>query len=416
MNSSQTTKTKFQYWKLSGRGQIIGILPLPEGHQPSYYVELETDKSGTVVTLREWLDQYEQPVERKPVFEKGRMMVSDYNNPVQGRKGRNVYQYDKRGMMSRRHDEDAQGNVRFHFDVKCDSNGRIVEESLWNATGRLIERREFEHDANGNETKNKLYTGTDGKTLMGFTTFAYDGHGNIIRRGWHDPKGKVNQVITYEYNENDRRTGIHMESDGKRTTSQLNEYDKWGRLVSTKYVNAKGETISRVVPGSTGDTLVHKMLNGVPEAELTEAERDVLYGKKDLADVLNVDKEKVAAMTTVAYSHLENGRFAQARALFEGVATLHPKDVYALSGVGAAALGQKEHKTALIWYDRALTHDPKHIPSLVGKGEALVRLNKVDVAMQTFTQLFSLKPPPNDPLVKRAQLMVLAISQAAKAG
>ena len=83
------------------------------------------------------------------------------------------------------------------------------------------------------------------------------------------------------------------------------------------------------------------------------------------------------------------------------------------AGVAACAFQRDRIQTALNWYERALTHDPKLVPAIVGKAECLLAGSDVDGALVTFEQLFTGDPPPDpsDPMVRRAHAVVLAISQ-----
>jgi tetratricopeptide (TPR) repeat protein len=409
--NSETTKKRFQYWRLSGTGQINGMLPIPAGQEPSYFVELEYNPSGQVVAVREWFEGHPEPLVRKPVFTSKRLSYSDYVDPIDGFKGRNCYEYDKRGFLSQRYELDPAGKQRFRFEVRCDDQGRFVEERQFDKRQRLKERHLYEHDGGGRQLKDSVYAGKDGSILTGYFTFAYDARGNISRRAWHDAAGNEKHAFVYAYDRDDRRTSIAIEQGGRATTSMSKGYDALGRSHSLEYRDGEGALFARETLAA-GVTQLRESLREVPEAELSASERALLSGEKTLASLMAFTPEQLRALATVAFSHLERGRFTQAKALFEALALLEPDNVYALSGVAAALLSQKHPEAALTWYERALSHDDGHAPSLAGKAEALIALGRIDEALGTFRVLLEQPHKPEDaPILRRAQAIVVALSK-----
>lgn len=410
--SANTTKTRFQYWRLAGNGQVNGLLPISGEQTPSYYVELERDAQGTLVVIREWFEGHPQPLERRPVFEGKRLSYSDYVDPIEGWRGRNCYEYDARGLLCQRYELDPGGKQRFRFEVVCDDRGNIVEERHFDKRQRLKERHCYELDPAGRPSKDSLYGGKDGSLLTGFFTFTYDERGNIARRAWHDSTGVERHAFSYRYDQRDQRIGIAIEKDGLTTTAMHKVLDEVGRTRSLEFRDQQGALFATEALAA-GATQLKESLREIPPASLTEAERALVTGEKTLAQLLAFTPEQLRALAVVAYSHLERGRFAQARALFEALALLVPDDVYALSGVASSWLLQQHPAAALTWYERALSHDPAHSPSLAGKAEALLALKNIDGALDTFRRLFEKPAEPGDAaLLRRAQAIVLALSRA----
>ncbi len=409
--SEATTKKRYQYWRLQGNGQITGMLPIPEGQTPSYYVELEHDASGLLIAIREWFEGHPAPLERHPVFEAKRLSYSDYVDPIDGFRGRNCYEYDRRGFLSQRYELDPSGAQRFRFEVRCDDQGRLVEERQFDKRQRLKARHVYENDAAGRQVKDTLYGGKEGHLLEGHFSFAYDARGNISRRAWHDPSGRERHAFVYRYDAQDQRIGISIERDGHPTASMQKSLDAVGRTRSLEFHDGQGGLFARESVAA-GVTQLKETLQALPETELSEAERALVAGHKTLAELWSFTPEQLRAIATVAYGHLERGRFAHARGLFEALALLEPDNVYALCGVGASLLHQKHPQGALTWYERALGHDETHAASLAGKAEALLALGQVEEALATFKHLFQTPAKAEDaPIHRRAQAIVVALSK-----
>ncbi len=412
---SQREKVKrFQIWELNGRGQIEGKWPIPEGHQPDNYVELVYDLKGNLIQIREWFKNFSKPLVRNPKIEKGRLVESKYEDPTDNIKGTNSYEYDERGFLKARQEVDPKGKLRYRIEVKCDNRGRFVEERILDKLKRLRERHTYYYDNAGNLAKEEVFEGSDGNTLRGYFTYDYDSQRRMTRKSWHSPDGKELSRFRYKYDQFHRVTEIISESeDGSQLISKF-IYDEKGRKKKIEYYDETGSLVATEDFGD--DHRVQKRSDEeFPPAQLSDRELDLVEGKVTLAQLGNIGEKELSALGTIAYFHLENGRFKEAQAIFETLTILKPDDTYFLSGAGAAALSRGMTHTALSYYRRALQRDPDHIPSLGGMAEALLRQGKVEEALTTFEELFSKAKDPNHPTVQRAQALVLALTQQAAA-
>ncbi|MBI2372661.1 MAG: tetratricopeptide repeat protein [Deltaproteobacteria bacterium] len=400
-------KTKrFQSWELSPGGRMEGVWPVPEGAKPHRYVELDEDQ-GVVVEIREWVEGSEKPLVRKPVFVKGRVDHSKYEDPLTGLVGTNSYEYDERGYLKARQEVDPQGKLRFRILVTCDEQGRFKEEKIHDRTKRLKERHVYEPNGKGKPLKDTVYKGKDAQELDGVFDFVYDSRGRISRRRWFDAAGALKTTYSYEYDSADRQTMLRVERDGRATVARTT-YDSLGRRVRTEYTSGDGKRLGVEDVSESGavhhETLPQEASPGAPVSGLAGA----------LSDFVSATPEQLAALRMVAYSMLENGRYEEARGIFESVVAVDPEDPYAMAGVGAAEMARRRPDVALEWYERALGHDPSHLPSLLGKAEAELTKGQVDQALGTFKKLFEVSEGSNDPIVSRARGIVQAISLAAK--
>ncbi|MBI4819312.1 MAG: tetratricopeptide repeat protein [Deltaproteobacteria bacterium] len=397
-------KTKrFQTWELSPSGKIEGMWPVPEGAKPHRYCEIDTDKD--IVEIREWVEGSEKPLVRKPVFEKGKLQYSNYSDPLTGLVGKNSYEYNAKGFLAARQEVDPKGKLRFRIVVTCDDQGRFREEKIHDRTKRLKERRVYEPDAKGRPLRDTVYKGKDGQELDGHFELGYDAKGRLIKRSWFDASGSKKSTFSYEYDSADRQIELEMEREGGTTIAKMG-YDALGRRAKTEYFSGDGKKLGVETVDEKGG--VHH------ETFVPMGEQTLPPARQPLHQTVSVSPDQVAALRMVGYALLENGKYEDARAVFESIVAVDPEDPYAMAGVGATEMAKKRPDVALEWYERALGHDATHLPSLLGKAEAELTKGQVDKALETFKTLFAAAPTQDDPFVARARGIVLAISKAGR--
>lgn len=357
--------TRFQWWDMSGKGHIVGAMPIPDGVEPEEYVELDIDDSGRVVAVREWLSGCAEPLNRKPTYgPSGRISFSEYTDPSEGnRYGRNAYEYDTKGLICGRQETDDKGKLVFRTLSVCDADGRFVEETALNDKRKFVEKHLYQYDDRGNRVRDDVYRGHEGKVLSGSYVMIYDGLRRMTRRAWLDAEGKEESAFLYSYDHRDLCESMTIERGGKVVTTVRNTYDAHGRRLATDYVDDKGKPVVLERPRTEGHPQRTSLRQ--PSAEVPEDQP---------AERPQVTDRWIHAAITVGYHHYENGRFEKAQELFASVAAYLPDNVYALSGVAACALARGELEMALNWYDRALTRDPAHSPSLKGRAHVIKRL------------------------------------------
>lgn len=406
MATTALSKRRFQSWQLTGKGRVAGVFPLAEGLQPDLYTELELDKE-LVVGIKEYVEGSSRPLERRLTYDsQRRLQYSDYTDPSTGLSGRNSYEYDARGCLSARQETDPQGRIRFRTLVRCDSQGRFLEEEVYDRRQRLQERHTYEHDSRGNVVKDVKFVGAEGKQLEGYFLISYDDRDRIVRRAWHGADGKERNTFLYQYDANDLRTEIAIESGGVRTLASRMEYDERGRRRSTEFLDQRGTAIARETMSESGRSRLW---------EAAPPQATPLQGKP-LAELAHLTPEQLNALAVLAYSYFEQGYFKEALSLYESLALLEPGNPAHAAGAGTCALALEQPQVALTWYDRALARSATHVPSLVGKAEVQLKLGHVDEALELYKLAFTHAQPADAPVMRRARLIVATISQAAPQG
>lgn len=409
---SNGKKELYQEWELTGRGKYQFLWPVPAHHKPDVYIEVHYNAAGQVSEIREWGEGVKEPLVRKPTIENGRLVRSEYHDPAESRHGINNYEYTPQGILKGRYETDPKGKLRFRIEITCDAQGRFVEEKLLDHRKRLTSRHTYEYGPGHNRMiKESVFGGKDGQSLEGFFQRQYDGKQRMTRQSWHGPDGKELRAFSYTYDENDYQASIAIMENGVQTVCSRFERDELGSKKEVVFVGENEEELNREQLGPEG-ALTKASAVERPLGDLTDEDQALLMGEKGLAEAMQMSPKQIKALSIVAYSHFENSQFKEAFKLYEMLSMLEPENIYYKNGAGAAALQQGHAQLALNWYERALGLDPKHIASLVGKGESLLHLQDVDESLKTFEKVFQSSPDPKDPTVLRAQSIVMAIMNA----
>lgn len=405
------TKERYQVWELQGNGRYQFLWPIPQDHQPDQYIEVVYNAQGGVSAIHEWTEGTTKPLLREPSFDVNhRLIRSVYHDPGEGRRGINNYEYDERGFLCARFETDPQHHLRFRVEMRCDAKGRLIEEKLFDHRMCLKSRHVYEYGA-GNHlvTKESVFGGKQGQTLEGTITRSYDPQGRLIRQCWHHPDGSEKKSFSYRYDDQHYRIEMSIEEGGIKTVTSRFVRNEHGKKIETIFLDAQEGVLGREVHTSEGTTKQDSSF--VPPTPDSNLKQSLLRGEQKLTDLAHLSPKELQALTTVAYSHFENNRYKEALQLFDMLAMLDPDNVYYKHGAGACALQLGQAQTAFNWYERALGVQTDHIPSLVGKGEALLHLKKVDQALALFEQVFAKNPASTDPAVQRAKQIVMAIVQ-----
>ncbi len=399
------TIQRFQTWELDGFGQIHGRWPIPKGQEPHNRVELFRE-DGLIVKIREFTEDSAKPMVRKPCFKNGHLAYTDYIDPTARLKGRNRYAYGKDGLLRAREERDPKGNLRFRVEIKCDDEGRFVQEKLHDNKGKLRERHVYEY-AGGKLSKDTVYKGRAGDVLDGYFTFEHDAAGHVSKQTWHGPDGAERNAFSYTYDRFHRQVEMRVERDGAVASVARSEFDELGRRSTTEYTSGDGTKMGAETV--TEDGRVHA--EGVlPEPSTTGADRALIGGAR-MADVAGVGAEQMKALAMVAYSHFENGRYEEARSLYESLIALDANVPNHYAGLAAVQTEEGNLREALSTYDRALARRPEHRASLAGKGEAYLRLGEVEQALTAFEAVLG-GDPPDDAVTQRCRGILMALSRA----
>ncbi|MCI0604891.1 tetratricopeptide repeat protein [bacterium] len=121
---------------------------------------------------------------------------------------------------------------------------------------------------------------------------------------------------------------------------------------------------------------------------------------------------EIAGLVLSGHSLFENGRMAEAKQIFEGLAVLDGGNPYVHGHLGAIYQKEKAFDLAIAHYTRALQVFPGDLCSLVNRGEIQLRQGKFAEAADDFHKAIELDPRGSDRFANRARMLVLTVQEA----
>jgi hypothetical protein len=398
-NQSEPPKAatvRYHYWEIDGKGTLSGKLPIAPGIEPDIYAEVTIDKKNGKAEVRRIKPGKKPWVRRFTLSKTGRVEKQEYQDLQTGGIGVNHYEYNPAGMMTGRYELNPRtGELRYRIEVVCDSHGWFKQQTLLGPDLRPRVRHVYERDKRGRIVKESKYVGPDLQRLEGHFIYEWDKGDRLVHLTWFNSEGaEINSLVT-RYNDFDLEVEVGFEKGGKRQKTVTKEYDARGKLISSREERLNQPQLERD-------------WGKAPTAE--ELQRAVRTMEKELALEGLSEPEMLAVLHRTAYTRFEAGLFDDARRIFSELAMLKPKDARYLAGVAGAALEQGQARTALTYYNRALMSDPSHIFSLLGQGEAYLRLGRKEEALSSFKQALKVGDPEH-PVVKRARGLVAVLTR-----
>ncbi|HZR25017.1 MAG TPA: tetratricopeptide repeat protein [Vicinamibacterales bacterium] len=104
----------------------------------------------------------------------------------------------------------------------------------------------------------------------------------------------------------------------------------------------------------------------------------------------------VGSAQTRGWTFLQAGDLKSAEREFTTALKVAPAFYPAEAGLGYVAVANKDPRGALPHFDRALEGDPRDVSALVGRGQALLALNRTDEALTAFRAALAVQPGLTD--------------------
>jgi tetratricopeptide (TPR) repeat protein len=165
---------------------------------------------------------------------------------------------------------------------------------------------------------------------------------------------------------------------------------------------------------STGETQKPGQVTPDWEKILYTPERIQAWIKGDLSlrDLHAISGPEMLEMAIIGFQMYEQGKYDEARIIFEGLTSLDPKEAYYVTALGAVHLAKENLENALNCFNAAIALNAKEIASYVNRGEVYLRQGKVMEAATDFKKAVELDPTGKDPLVHRARVLAAAALEA----
>src|SRR5688572_19795542 len=123
-----------------------------------------------------------------------------------------------------------------------------------------------------------------------------------------------------------------------------------------------------------------------------------IRGEITLQELDAISGPEMLEMAVLGFSMYEQGRYDDAKVIFQGLSALDPKEGYYRTALGAVYLAQEDLTNAELCFNEAIRLNAKEIASYVNRGEVYLRQGKILEAAQDFKKACDLDPQNKDPL------------------
>jgi tetratricopeptide (TPR) repeat protein len=132
-------------------------------------------------------------------------------------------------------------------------------------------------------------------------------------------------------------------------------------------------------------------------------------GQMTLQELHGITGPEMMEMAVTGFTMYEQGRYQQAKVIFEGLGALDPKEAYYRTALGAVFLAEGKLDEAVKALDEAIRIDVKDLAAYVNRGEAYLRKGDLIKAALDFKKSVELDPKAKDPLTRRAKALAAAV-------
>jgi tetratricopeptide (TPR) repeat protein len=122
-------------------------------------------------------------------------------------------------------------------------------------------------------------------------------------------------------------------------------------------------------------------------------------------DALNLTPEQMASLLLLGHTCYENGKYKQARDIFEGVRVMDPSNPYPSAVLGSMLQQEGKCEEAIACFTTALQIYPEDIHTLTNRGECYLNLGKFPEAAEDLKKAITLDPDLKNPAANRARLL-----------
>jgi type III secretion system low calcium response chaperone LcrH/SycD len=185
------------------------------------------------------------------------------------------------------------------------------------------------------------------------------------------------------------------------------------------------DEVDKEIENMTADDVVKAVERGEIEIEYVDPPNPIdnfteenfkkfLFGKITWAQLEGMTMEQAYAIAEFGYTMYQQGRYKDARTLFEGLVIGNPYDPYFHAMLGAIYTKMDMHEEAAQEFSIAIELDPEDINSYVNRGELLLQHGEFEYAMEDLKAAIDLDPDGKNPASLRARALAAATAAAIK--
>ncbi len=226
-------------------------------------------------------------------------------------------------------------------------------------------------------------------------------------------------------NDKTQPPGPGPKTDGKSYLDQLIAAGKKPEDLTEEEQKKLLAEVDQEVENLTAEDVVKAVERGDIEIEYVDPPNPIdnfteenfkkfLFGKITWAQLEGMTMEQAYAIAEFGYTMYGQGRYKDARTLFEGLVIGNPYDPYFHAMLGAIYTKLDMHEEAAQEFSIAIELDPEDINSYVNRGELLLQHGEFEHAMEDLKAAIDLDPEGKNPASLRARALAAATAAAIK--
>lgn len=136
--------------------------------------------------------------------------------------------------------------------------------------------------------------------------------------------------------------------------------------------------------------------------------KQFVMGEITWAQLEGISMEQAYAFASLAYTMFEQGKYAEAQKIFEGLVISNPYDGYFHAMLGSIYARQEMHEEAVVEFTISAELEPGNIQVYVNRAEILLQHGEFEYAMEDLKAAIDLDPEGQDPSGLRARALAAA--------
>lgn len=139
-----------------------------------------------------------------------------------------------------------------------------------------------------------------------------------------------------------------------------------------------------------------------------ERQDKLLKGEISQRDYHAISGPEMLQMALIGFRMYEQGKYSEAKTIFQGLIALDPMEAYYYTALGAVYLAEEDLENARAMFSSSIALNPKEVAPYVNRGEVNLREGKILEAAEDFQKAVELDPKHEDPLTQRARVFAAA--------
>lgn len=131
-----------------------------------------------------------------------------------------------------------------------------------------------------------------------------------------------------------------------------------------------------------------------------------IKGKVTLGQMMDLTPEELYAIASFGYLLFMQGKFDEARVIFEGLIAISPRQAYYYRALGSIYVRLKEPERAIRQYTNALKVEPNNLIAYIQRAEVYVSYKKFPLAKRDLMIVLKRAQGQDNPLVNKARAIL----------